>query len=25
VLRPGQVYDTRTIYQFTAKGKKDDD
>jgi aldose 1-epimerase len=25
VLRPGQVYETRTIYQFTAKGKKDDD
>jgi aldose 1-epimerase len=25
VLRPGQVYETRTIYQFSAKGKKDDD
>jgi aldose 1-epimerase len=25
VLRPGQVYETRTTYQFTAKGKKDDD
>jgi aldose 1-epimerase len=25
VLRPGQVYETRTIYQFTARGRKDDD
>ena len=25
VLRPGQVYETRTIYQFSGKGKRDDD
>jgi aldose 1-epimerase len=25
VLRPGQVYETRTIYQFSAKGKRENE